>query len=135
MSGGHAAWPQHLKIFFRDDAGAAAVEFALVFPLFLMTVFSTIYLSLAVGAYNNLQTATAQAARCLSVDVTGSCTVANINTFGQNLYDGPTIQGLTFTPSTASCGNQVVGSGTFTMFTGMGSVGVTLSATSCYPLT
>ena len=127
--------PHALMAFLRADDGALAAEFALVLPLFVMIVFSTIYLSLAVGAYNNLQAVTAQAARCLSVDVTGSCTSANLNTFATNLYAGPTIQGLTFTPSTASCGNKVVGSGTFAMLTGMGSVGVTLSATACYPLT
>lgn len=135
MSGTKAVRPQPLKTFLRDDAGATAVEFALVLPIFLMTVFSTIYLSLALGAFNGLQTVTAQAARCLSVDVSGSCTSANINTFAQNLYDGPTIQGLTFTTSQISCGNQVVGSGTFALFTGAGSVGITLSATACYPLT
>ena len=127
--------PRLLKTFLRDDAGATAAEFALVLPIFLTTVFSTIYLSMALGAFNGLQAVTAQAARCLSVDVTGSCTSANISTFAQNLYDGPTIQGLAFTASQASCGNRVVGSGTFALFTGAGSVGITLSETACYPLT
>ena len=121
--------------FLRDDGGSVAVEFAMVLPLLIMAVFSTIYLSMALGAFNGLQTATALAARCLSVDVTGSCTTSNINTYATNRYDGPTITGLTFTPSSATCGNKVVGSGTFSMFTGAGTVGVTLSATACYPLT
>ena len=123
-----------LMAFLRADEGALAAEFALLFPLFLTTIFGTIYISLAVGAYNGLQAATAQAARCLSIDVTGNCTAASINTYATNRYDGPTITGLTFTPTKPACGNQVVGSGTFSLFTGMGTFGITRSATSCYPL-
>lgn len=126
--------PAPLCELLRDERGGTAVEFALVLPLFLIIVFSTMYLSLMLGAFGNLQSATAQAARCLSVDVTGKCTSANIDTFAKKLYTGPTIRSLSFTASKVACGNQVVGSGTFAMFTGAGSVGVTLSSRACYPL-
>jgi Flp pilus assembly protein TadG len=119
--------------FLKCERGATAAEFALVLPVFLITVFSTIYLAFALGALSSMHAATEQAARCLSVNKAGLCTSANINNFATTLYHGPSLTGLTFTPSTPSCGNQVTGSGNFSLFTGISQISVTLSSSACYP--
>lgn len=120
--------------FLRCDRGATAAEFALVLPLLLITVFSTIYLSFALGALSGMHAATEQAARCWSVNKAGLCTEANINTFATALYQGPGLTGLTFTPSSPACGRQVAGTGSFNMFTGISQISVTLSTSACYPV-
>jgi len=118
--------------FLRADNGATAAEFALVLPIFLLTVFSTVYLSMMLGALSAMHAVTEQAARCMSVNKT-TCAAANIDAVAKKLYTGPYINGLTFTPSTPACGNTVTGSGTFSLFTGLGKIGVTLSTSACYP--
>ncbi|WIW90610.1 pilus assembly protein (plasmid) [Sphingobium sp. V4] len=123
-----------LRIFARTESGATAAEFALVLPLFLTTVFSTIYLSFLLGAVISLHAATEQAARCLAVNISGTCTSANLDTYAKTLYQGPAIAGLAFTLTEPACGKQVSGNGSFTLFTGAGSISVPLSASACYPV-
>lgn len=123
-----------LRLFAGSDTGATAAEFALVLPLFLITIFSTIYLSFLLGAVISLHAATEQSARCLAVNVSGTCTTANLDTYAKALYHGPGIAGLSFTLTEPVCGKQVSGSGTFALFTGLGSVSVPLSASACYPV-
>lgn len=132
MSAPGSSFGRFLRAFFRSEDGASAAEFALVLPVFLLTVFSTMYLSMLLGAVSNLHAATEQAARCLAVNAT-TCTSANINTYATGRYKGPRITGLTFTASTPACGSKVTGTGTFSLFTGLSRIGVNLSATACYP--
>lgn len=120
--------------FLRDEDGTTAAEFALVLPLFLITIFSTVYICLLLGAMSNLHAATEQAARCLSVNAVGACTSANIDSYTQGLYKGPGITNLAFSATQPACGNQVVGSGTFSLFTGISSIGVSVSSSACYPI-
>ena len=125
---------QRLLATLRNDEGASAAEFALVLPVFLLMVFGSIYTCMLVGAIVELHQVTEKAARCLSVNTVGACT--NINSYGKGLYVGPTISNLTFIASTpaSGCGNQVVGAGDFTLFTGAGKVTAHLSSTACYPI-
>jgi len=134
---------QHLLSALRNDNGSAAGEFALVLPIFLLMVFGSIYSCMLMGAIVELHQVTENAARCLSVDSALSCTSANINTYASGQYAGPAISSLTFTPTqVTSCGsgvagtggNQVVGTGNFTLFTGAGNFTVHLSSTACYPV-
>jgi Flp pilus assembly protein TadG len=123
-----------LTAFLHDENGTTAAEFALVLPVFLLTVFSTMYLCMLLGAVASLHAATEQAARCLSVNAAKPCTAANINTYAKNLYSGPGITGLNFVTNVSACGNNVTGAGTFSLFTGLGSIGVNVSASACYPI-
>jgi Flp pilus assembly protein TadG len=119
--------------FLRCERGASAAEFALVLPAFLLMIFSTIYLSFALGALSSKKCVTEQTARCHAVNKAGTCTAANISTYAVARYKGPALSGLSFTASTPSCGKQVSGSGTFSLYTGLGVISVPLSASACYP--
>ena len=123
-----------LVVFLTSEDGTTAAEFALVLPIFLTTIFATIYLSAALAALSGMQAATEQAARCLSVNAAGACTTAAVNTYATRLYQGPGLSGLSFAATKPACGNSVTGSGTFSLFTGVGKVGITLSTSACYPV-
>lgn len=119
----------------RDDSAATAAEFALVLPIFLGLIFSTINGSIMVSAAIQVHYAAERAARCLSVDVGGNCSVATIDAYAKKFYEGPGIAGLIFTPTAGlPCGNQVVGSGTYELVSGLNATSVSISASSCYPV-
>ena len=125
---------QLLRTFWRHAGGATAAEFALVLPLFLLTVFGTINMAFALSALIQLHYVTEKVARCISVDPTGTtCTTANADTYAKGLYQGSGITGLTFAATAPACGNKVDGSGNYQVFTGVGSITIGLSASSCYP--
>lgn len=123
-----------LRALAGNKAGATAAEFALVLPLFLLTVFGTINMALAMSAIVRLHYATERAARCLAVDVSGSCTAANIDTYAKTLYQIGSVSGLAFTASTPACGKKVDGTGTYNVFTGVGQIAIGISASACYPV-
>jgi Flp pilus assembly protein TadG len=117
----------------REESGATAAEFALVVPTFLLLVFGTINVGMAMSAVIQIHYAAKKAARCLSTDVTASCTPGNIDSVAKGYYDGPGITGLTFTATAPSCGNQVTGTGSYDLLTGFSSTAVTITANACYP--
>ncbi|HEY0957662.1 MAG TPA: TadE/TadG family type IV pilus assembly protein [Novosphingobium sp.] len=123
-----------LRRFLMDRSAATAAEFALVVPVFLLIVFGTINTAITMSAIIQMHYAAERAARCLSVNVTGACTAANVDTYAKTFYNGPAITGLTFTRTTPVCGNKVVGTGTYEMLTGFSSTSVNLSASACYPV-
>lgn len=123
-----------LRAFARHQAGTAAAEFALVVPLFLLLTFGTINMALALSAVVRLHYATERAARCLSVDTTGSCYAANIDTYAKSLYPVGGVTGLTFVATQPSCGNKVSAIGSYNVFTGIGQIPITLTASACYPV-
>ena len=131
MSGRKISLAAFIRGFLGDRAGAAAAEFALVLPVFLILIFGTIYTCMMMAAVINMHYAAERAARCVSVDISGDC--PNVDTYAKSMYHGPGITGLTFTSSSQTCGNQVVGTGTFELFTGISATNVSISAQACYP--
>ena len=126
---------RRFRAFVSNTAGATAAEFALVLPLFLLTVFGTINMALAMSSIIRLHYATERAARCLSVDVSGDCTAANIDTYAKSLDPIGGVSGLAYTPDpAATCGKKVDGNGTYEVFTGVGTLSIGLSASACYPV-
>lgn len=124
-----------LADFLRDERAAAAAEFALVIPVFLGLIFATINGSIMMSAITQMHYAAERAARCLSVDVEGNCSVGTIDADAKAFYNGPGMTGLAFAATPGlPCGNQVVGSGTYELLTGFSATSVNLSATACYPL-
>lgn len=121
-----------------SERGSTAVEFALVIPLLALLTIGAIYMAMAINAIVSLHFATQDTARCASVKTT-ICTAGNIQSYGQGKYKGPTLSSLTFTLTAAAaapatdCGNKVVGTGTFSLNTGLGRINLPMSATSCYP--
>ena len=120
--------------FVRNTAGAAAAEFALVIPLLLLLVFGTLNMALAMSSIVRLHYSTERAARCLAVDVQGDCTEGAIDAYAKSLDPIGGLSELTFTyDATATCGKKVDGSGTYDVFTGLGSVSIPVTASACYP--
>lgn len=128
MSALAEAW----RRFARDDRGAAAAEFALVVPVFLMLVFGTISVGLAMSAINQIHYAAERSARCLSVDEGGNCT-GDINVYAKGFYHGPSVTALNFAATSQACGNRVIGTAGYEIVTGFSSTAINISATACYP--
>lgn len=123
-----------LRCYARNNAGSTAAEFALVLPLFLLLVFGTINMAFALSAIVRLHSVTENAARCLSVNTVGTCTVANIDSYAKARFPIGGVSGLAFVATTPSCGSKVDGSGRYDVFTGVGKVSIPISASACYPL-
>ena len=120
--------------FRRDQSAATAAEFALIVPIFLGLLFSTINGSIMMSAVTQMHYAAERAARCLSVDVSNTCPVGDIDTYAKTFYDGPGLGDLVFSQTALACGNQVVGTGTYELVNGLALTSVSISATACYPV-
>ncbi len=123
-----------VRAFIRHDAGTTAAEFALVVPLFLLLTFGTINMGFALSALVRLHYVTERVARCLSVDTTGVCYAANVDTYAKTLYPVGGISGLAFVSAQPSCGNMVTANGIYNVYTGIGQIPITLETTACYPI-
>ncbi|HJU15428.1 MAG TPA: TadE family protein [Stellaceae bacterium] len=142
--------PSSLRALCRAHSGNAAIEFALVFPMFLMLIFGTFDYGRLLWTWQALQETATVGARCMAIPQGacasgGSYNQANTTSFIQAVAQhwGLSIPSGNITLSqNASCG----GSGGFstvsitTIFTSVvpkivllpGS-GKSLSATACYP--
>ncbi len=126
------AMPTLLARLRREEKGATAVEFVLLLIPMVMLTLGAINLSLMVYTVATLNYAAEDAARCLSVKKT-TCTAASVNTYGRGRYTGP--GAASFTASSATCGNRVVGTVDYVFTTGLTSTIIPLSSQACYPLT
>ena len=128
---------QAIPLYFRDETGASAAEFALVFIPFSALVLGILGLSMVLYANQTLQYATEAAARYYSVQTANSGTAPSgsaINTYGQQSYTGP--MSPTFTASRGGCGPngfQVYGSGSIPLEAGVISTTIALQAHACFP--
>jgi Flp pilus assembly protein TadG len=122
-----------LRKFCLDPAGASAVEFALILPVFCALTIGAINLCLVVYANSRLQYAVDDAARCESVKTTICTSSATTQTHAATTFG---FAGLspTFTASPAVCGNQVVGSVTYPLSAVITTISVPISASSCFPI-
>jgi len=120
----------------RDTRGSAAVEFAVMAPLFLALTLGMVEVGLLMWIQLGLQHGVEMAARCATINTT----LCNSNTAIQN-FAAQNAYGLnpapaSFTVNTAAaCGNQVTASYSFNWLTDyfFGSSSMGLSAGSCYP--
>jgi TadE-like protein len=116
------------------EGGGAAVETALVFPVFLLLLLGVIELGLMLWTEGSLQYAAESAARCASVDSTQCGSASAIETYAINHYFGPALASVNpFTYSTTNCGHTVTVSYTYTLGIPYGAYSIPLSATACYP--
>lgn len=122
------------RTFLTDRQGATAVEFALVFPLFVSVVVVVIQCGMVLWTQFALQHATQEAARCATVAVKGCTSTDGIQNYATTQAYGLSIPKATFAVSTQSCGNQVSADYLYSFFTSyLGSPSTTLHAQSCYP--
>jgi Flp pilus assembly pilin Flp len=116
----------------RDEQGTTAVEFALVGPLFLLLLISTIYMSMMLFSIGNLYFAVQAGARCASVQTTICTDSASTIKYSQSHYFGIGLP-PTFTYSAAACGNSVNGSVNYVLPLGTTNLTVPINATACFP--
>jgi len=125
-----------LASYIRDETGASAAEFAMVFIPFSAMVLGILGLCMVLYANQTLQSATEQSARYYSVHYadTGIDVGSSINTYGQGIYTGP--MAPTFTASRGGCGPngfQVSGTGSIPINAGVYSTTLTLQSHACFP--
>lgn len=118
--------------FWREDSGAAAVEFGLVFPVLMMMMLGVLMFSMLSGAISGMHFAVEEAARCFAVNKTTCGDSEAAENFAGTRYLGPDVN-ATFAASSASCGYRVIGRGTFELRLAVLTFNVPLTTTACYP--
>jgi len=116
----------------RDDRGGAAVESALVLPVFITLLVGGICVGNLLFAINGLHYAVQDAARCAAVKTTICMDDSTTVTYAQNRYSGPKISPI-FTSSTNGCGHTVQGTASYPLMLAAYTVNVPISASACYP--
>ncbi|MGH6838886.1 MAG: TadE/TadG family type IV pilus assembly protein [Methylocella sp.] len=95
------------KIFFNDQRGASAVEFALTLPVFLLMLLGVWQLSFGMWAQFALQHGAEQAARCFTVNRSVCDTVADTQSYAAAQSFGLNPSPSVFTVTSPTCGNQI----------------------------
>ncbi len=116
----------------HDVRGTAAVEFALVAPVFVGLAVGTFYLCLCLFLTGSLHYAVEQAARCASVNTTVCSSASAIVSYAQSNYFGPG-GSPNFTYAAAARGNSVTASMNYVLDVGLRRFTVPVSATACFP--
>jgi Flp pilus assembly pilin Flp len=119
--------------FLADTRGSAAAEFAMVLPVVVLLSLGVIGFMMMMSSMSALHFAAETGARCAAINKTTCGTAGATQTYALGKYKGPTISGLAFTQTNASCGKRVVGAGTIVFSTGLQSISVPVSAAACYP--
>lgn len=118
----------------RDRSGVTALEFGLTAPIFIVFVFGLIEVALALWTQFGLQYGVEAAARCASITPSTCGTSSQIASYAASNALGLTVPSSTFTVSSASCGNQVQASYTYSFSMPLiGTENLALSAQSCFP--
>ena len=123
---------RRLRDIVADRRGVTALEFAAVAPLVITLQLGTIYLSLMMFSVSALEYAVQEGARCASVQTSICTSAASTQIYTATKYSG--LGTPVFTPTTASCGNLVSASLSFSLKTGFDIYTVPLSAVACFPL-
>jgi len=117
----------------RDTSGTSLIEFAVLLPVFVTLVFGMIDLGRLFWVQTAMQHGAEMAARCATINTTTCGTANQIQTYAGTQAYGLTLPTNTFTATTPTCGNQVIGSYTFSFLASFNGTSMTLSAKSCYP--
>jgi Flp pilus assembly protein TadG len=114
--------------------GTAAIEFAMVAPLFFMLVCGVIEGGLLTWTQAGLQHGAQAAARCASINPAICGTNSDIQAYAAHQAFGLPVNPSTFTFTVSACGNQVSANYTFDFFSGyFGMPSLALTAQACYP--
>lgn len=120
----------------RREAGAAAIEYALILPAVLLFVIGIMDVGRLMWTYTTLYRAAEAAARCAAINTTQCGTAAQTQSYAADQAWGLTIDASAFIPTEETCGFQVKGTYDFTFaipaFTATFGT-ITLTATACYP--
>ncbi len=126
-----------LRSYLANRNGAGSAEFAMVLPALIALMFGIIHFGLIMYTETTLHAAAEAGARCASINLnadgaTSCLTATTIQAYAASKYAGPQV-GQSFTYTSTTCGNQVVGSGTYKMNLIVAKFNLSLSAKSCYP--
>lgn len=117
----------------RDESGGALIEFALVFPVFILAAIGGLYVAMLSFTSANMQKAVKEGARCYSINATTCGTTTATATYTLQRYVSVTKDQPTFTASIAACGHLVSGTINFTFNTGLMKFNVPLTSAACFP--
>ncbi len=123
------------RTFIGGEDGASAVEFALVALVFVGVILGVMGLGVMFWTNTTLHYAAEDAARCAVVKTTICTSAATTRTYAANHYMGPAISPV-FTATKSGCGAggwTVTGSANYPLNTGLFSMTIPISATSCFP--
>ena len=118
--------------FIPDDTGAAAIEFAIVGPVFLLLVIGLIYGCFMLFGIASLHFAVEEGARCASVKTTVCTNSDTTLDYTRTAYYGP-LMSPAFTYAKQACGYAITGTANFNFNIGVVNVPVPLRATACFP--
>lgn len=115
-----------------DEAGAAAVEFALIAPVFFAMLLGIFYSSMLGFSSASLHSAVESAARCRSMGI--ECTnPATTQTHARKQFSNVTGAKSVFASTTQACGNRVTGTVNFHFDWVISDTIVPLTAAACFP--
>jgi Flp pilus assembly protein TadG len=115
--------------FAGDKRGAAAVEFAITSPVYILALFALVQGGMWLWADVSLQRAADAAARCGALS---TCT--DVPTYAANNVVGMSVPSSVFSVSAAGCGEQVSAAYAVPTFTsGLGLPNITVHVSACYP--
>lgn len=116
----------------REQSGATAIEFAMVFPLLAFLILGSIWIGMLVFTVSSLDDTVQSAARCSAVNEQLCDTAEKTVAYAQQHYVGPAFT-PTFTASSADCGHSVVGQAAFDLGILPGIKVLPISVSACYP--
>ena len=126
----------------RDEAGSAAVEFALLIPVTIVLVLAIFHLCAALYATANLHFAVEQASRCAATSQQNTNTACGVSqatakAYAQGLYKGPGVGGTyaSADDTANNCRKIEVTGAAYGVSLGFVSMNIPLSAQSCFPVT
>lgn len=118
---------------FGDDSrGTAAVELALVLPLFVLLVLGSISAASLGFSIASMNYAVEAAARCAAVNQTLCATPTSTALYAQSRYSGPSISPV-FAYSATGCGNTVTATATYSFNLVPQFTNLPLSVSACHP--
>ena len=118
-----------------DSSGSAAVELAILLPVFLTFLLGILEAGRALWTQNTLQSAAEAAARCYALNSSSCNSASATKTYAAGQAAGMTIATSEVTVSNPSCGYQVAISHTFDPVAAqlVPGLSITLNALSCHP--
>ena len=121
--------------FFRNQDGAAAIEFSFTSPVYFLMLLGLFQLGVWLWCDFALQRGVEAASRCASIDTTTCGTTSAIQSYAASATTGLAIPASSFTVNKTTCGYQVSATYSVATFTaGFGLPGVSVSASACYPI-
>src|SRR4029078_1696547 len=115
-----------------DQKGTTAVELAIISPVLIAMLMGKFALCVVLFLVGSLHFAVEDGARCASVKTTICADATTTIAYTQSRYLGPNVS-PTFPYASATCGNSVSASVSYSMNVGFRTFVIPISATACFP--